>query len=242
MTHAIRMITFDLDNTLWPVDPVIDRANQVLCDWLAENVAELSAGVPVAGLERHRKRVLASQPELSQFVTRLRLAILEDLLVDAGVPNDAAPEVAREAFDIFLHARHRIDYHPHAIDLLRELAEHYTIVALSNGNAEVHRLAIGEHFAFALSAESIGAGKPDPAMFLQACERAACDPDQALHVGDHPEHDVLGGHRAGLHTLWVNREGRDWLPEHGQRPSAEVRCLSEIPTAVAALNRKLRNL
>jgi putative hydrolase of the HAD superfamily len=27
---------------------------------------------------------------------------------------------------------------------------------------------------------------------------------EAVHVGDHPEHDVLAARRAGLHAVWAN--------------------------------------
>ena len=40
----VRALTLDLDDTLWPVWPIIDRAEQVLHDWLASN-APLTAAM-----------------------------------------------------------------------------------------------------------------------------------------------------------------------------------------------------
>ena len=38
-----------------------------------------------------------------------------------------------------------------------------------------------------------------------------------LHVGDDVELDVVGAHRAGLRTCWLNREGQAW-PRDDLRP------------------------
>src|SRR5690606_28805556 len=56
-----------------------------------------------------------------------------------------------------------------------------------------------------LSACSFGSAKPDPAIFLAACEGLGLPPVEVLHVGDHPEADVAGAARAGLRTCWINR-------------------------------------
>lgn len=207
---ALQLITFDLDDTLWEVEPVIDRANRILCAWLENHVPELATGVPVHKLTEYRDQVLLREPELAQFVTRLRLQILRSLLADAGVDAGRVERIAETAFETFLHARHLVDYHPRAFDLLQNLSKDYLVAALSNGNADVARLEIGRYFDFALSAESIGAGKPDSAMFDAACQRARCQPHEALHIGDHPEHDVLGARRAGLHAIWVSEKGLEW--------------------------------
>lgn len=236
---CIRLITFDLDDTLWAVDPVIRNANQVLCTWLEAHVPQFAHGVSVTSLVHYRAEVLADAPELAQFVTRLRLQILRRMLTDSGVAPGKVEELANAAFEAFLHARHAVDYHPRAVELLEGLARRYSLAALSNGNADVKRLEIGRYFDFAISAESAGVSKPAPEMFYQACERADCKPAEALHIGDHPEHDVIGALRAGLHAIWVNQNGDKWGGGESVRPFASVTCLSEIPHTVDAIERQL---
>jgi putative hydrolase of the HAD superfamily len=34
---AVKAVLFDLDDTLWPIVPVIARAEQLLFDWLRQN-------------------------------------------------------------------------------------------------------------------------------------------------------------------------------------------------------------
>lgn len=236
---GFQLITFDLDDTLWAVEPVIERANRVLCAWLEENVPELATGVPSGALVQYGDQVLAEQPELAAFVTRLRLQMLRRMLTAAGVDARDIEPLAQAAFEAFLHARHAVEYHPRALELLQELAADYALAALSNGNADVQRLEIGAYFDFAISAECVGAGKPDPAMFHQACRRAGCKPQQVLHIGDHPEHDVLGARRAGMHAIWVREPGQQWDADQSLQPSASVHCLSEIPALIRTLEQGL---
>ena len=53
----------------------------------------------------------------------------------------------------------------------------------------------------------IGVRKPDPAIFERALELAGVAPEEAMHVGDLFEEDVIGAHRAGLHPVLLDREG-----------------------------------
>ncbi|HRN60432.1 MAG TPA: HAD hydrolase-like protein [Chiayiivirga sp.] len=46
-------------------------------------------------------------------------------------------------------------------------------------------------------------------------------------MGDDPELDVLGAHRAGLRSAWINREAQAW-PPHPIDPDFIVRDLDEL--------------
>jgi HAD superfamily hydrolase (TIGR01662 family) len=60
--------------------------------------------------------------------------------------------------------------------------------------------------------EEFGVKKPDPTIFLAACERMKIEPDQSWFVGDHPVNDVWGSSQVGFKTAWVHL-GRDWPRE-----------------------------
>ncbi len=236
---GIRLITFDLDDTLWAVDPVIDRANLRLCRWLTEHVPELDRELQPDDLHRARDHVLSRDPELAGFVTRLRLRVLQQLLDTAGVASDRVDSLARDAFEVFLDARHDIEFHAHAGEVLASLARDFRLAALTNGNADIFRLGPGHLFEFSLSAEEVGVGKPDPGLFLAAARAAACLPGEIVHVGDHPEHDIRGALDAGLHAIWVNLAGAEWPRE--DPPDLQVSCLSELPGAIRALDTRIRS-
>lgn len=77
-------------------------------------------------------------------------------------------------------------------------------------------------------------GKPDPRMFHLALARLG-EPAQAMvHVGDHPEHDVLGASNAGVRAIWLNRPGMDW-PGHEAAPCPIIKDLTQLPALVAGM-------
>jgi putative hydrolase of the HAD superfamily len=48
--------------------------------------------------------------------------------------------------------------------------------------------------------------KPDPRMFLRACERLGVEPGAAVHVGDNPDDDIAGATAAGCAALLIGRD------------------------------------
>ena len=78
-----------------------------------------------------------------------------------------------------------------------------------------------------VAAASVGAAKPAQAIFDVAVEAGGAGHHETLHVGDHPEADVVGANAAGLKSVWVNRNGDIW-PDHLQRPDAIVNDIGEL--------------
>ena len=226
----IRLLTFDLDNTLWETEPVVIAAEQVLLDWLHDHAPLFVERLDAKARQALRQEVLATDPELRHRVTALRIAVLELGLQKAGYGPEQTQELAQKGFEVFLEARHALTFFPHAEKLLEGLASQYQLATISNGNADIRKLGLEKYFSIIVSADEVGLSKPDPAPFLLALERAGVDPAQTLHIGDHPVDDIQGALGVGLHTLWFNRLGLDWPAlTRGLRPHGEVRCLSEIP-------------
>ncbi|WP_193073396.1 HAD family hydrolase [Pseudomonas sp. FME51] len=222
-----QLLTFDLDNTLWETESVVAAAEQALLEWLDQHAPLFTQRLDQEARRAVRNEVLASDPALRHRVTALRIAILERGLRKAGYTPEQAAELSLAGFEVFLEARHALTFFPHCEPLLEELAKHYQLATISNGNADVRRLGLEKYFKIIVSADEVGLSKPDPAPFLAALERAGVEPHQALHIGDHPVDDIQGAREVGLHTLWFNRLGLEWTDL--ERPHGEVRCLSEIP-------------
>ena len=58
-------------------------------------------------------------------------------------------------------------------------------------------------------------------------EAGGAEAHETLHVGDHPEADIVGAQNAGLKSAWVNRHESAW-PDHLQDPDAIVKDVSEL--------------
>ncbi len=224
----IRAITFDLDDTLWDIWPIIDRAEQRLHAWLTEQHPELARRFTPKQLRRMSDEVAKQQPHLAHDRTTTRKQALKLAAQRVGLTSFCE----HTAFDVFYKARNEVEFHEEVLPALRRLAEHYTLGALSNGNADIKLVGLGDLFAFSINAIDVGRAKPEPAMFEAAVRLLELQPAQIVHVGDEPVHDVQGAARAGLRTVWINRQGRSW--PKGPRPDAEIRRLDELEAVLAA--------
>lgn len=74
-----------------------------------------------------------------------------------------------------------------------------------------------------LASGSYGKVKPSPLIFRAALELVACDPADALMVGDSLEDDVAGARAVGMQALLLDREGR--FPDEAER----IESLAELP-------------
>ena len=226
----IRLVTFDLDDTLWSLDGVIERAIAAMNRWLAVH-APAYALVPREEVNALHRAALQAQPGLAHDVSALRLAVLRATLEHAGEPSARAASLAEGAFAEFLDWRHRVTFFPDALAVLDKLRERYTLAALTNGNADYRRLGLDRYFAFGYSAADVGARKPDPAMFRRALAHAGVYAPEAVHVGDHPVDDVQGAHDAGMGTVRVDL-GETRKPAVA---GPTVTSLGDLPAVLAAI-------
>ena len=220
----IKAITLDLDDTLWPVWPTIGRAEAVLTAWLtthAPSTAKLSADAELK--KAVRAEINARHADRAHDLSFLRLQSIRALLQQAGDPV----HLAEPAFEAFFAERQRVDLFDDALPALAFWSQRYPVVALSNGNADVHRVGIGQHFHASVSAQSLGVAKPDLRIFVAGAAASGVQPHEVLHVGDDAHADCVGALAAGMQVAWLNREGHDWT--HGDtRPHLEVRDLHAL--------------
>lgn len=200
----IRAITLDLDDTLWPVWPVIERAEAALLQWLGTHAPQTAARFDLAGMRVVREQVARDQPTLAHDLTALRREAIERMLVASG--EDAA--LAGPAFEVFFAARQRVELYADALPALQRLAARWPLLGLSNGNADIDRIGLGRWFRGSLGAREAGVSKPDARIFHAACERLGCTPGEVLHVGDDLRLDVHGSLGAGLQAAWIRRPGQ----------------------------------
>ena len=50
----------------------------------------------------------------------------------------------------------------------------------------------------------VGVHKPDPALFLYACDKVQLPPADCMYVGDHPVNDIAGALSAGMQAVRMN--------------------------------------
>ncbi len=223
----IRAISLDLDDTLWPIWPTIERAEKVLHEWLAINAPMTAAlfSSPEA-LREIRQQVGQQRTDLKFDLSALRRESIRLALYRAG--DD--PRLAEHAFDVFFAERQKVELFPDALPALEFLSERFPLVSLSNGNADLEKVGLAPHFAAAISAREFGVGKPDARIFHAAAGAVGLQPHEVLHVGDDVLMDVLGARNAGMQAVWVNRVLAPW--PHPEKPDLEVAGLAELCNAL----------
>ena len=206
MNLAPKALSLDLDDTLWPIWPVIERAEAALEAFLRERCPRTAERYPIALMRQLREQVAADHPQYAHDFTRQRKLSLAQALRNSG--DDEAH--VEDAFDAFYSARNRIDFYPDALVALDRLAARWPIAALTNGNADLERIGIADRFTVFVAARETGHAKPDAPIFHTACARLGLAPHEVLHIGDDPLLDVAGASWAGLRTCWINRRAEQW--------------------------------
>ena len=201
----LRVITFDLDNTLWDVRRVIGGAERRLAAWLDAETPAAAAVYRNSGyLMAIRSRLIDEQPQMAHDFSLLREAVLREVMRQAGYGEPQARQLAARAFEAFMVWRHDIEFFDGALSALAKLSRRYALGSLTNGNADPKRLKLGRYFSFSFCAAEVGAKKPAPDLFEAALKHNDAAPHEVAHIGDHPIDDIAAAACLGLHTIWVN--------------------------------------
>ena len=226
----INVITFDLDDTLWDIEPVLVKAEKTVFNWLEQQAPKLTKHFNEQSLREWKLHIFHQHPELAHQISQLRIIALEKALLHVGYHPDFSKEYSLLAFDLFLQARHQVDFFDTVKPMLEKLKHRYMLGVLTNGNADISRLEHGHFFDFSFSAEQLNASKPASNHFMEAQKFSGVHADQIIHIGDHIQHDIAAALEAGCHAIWFN-------PKRLPNPQAvaEVHCLSEIPAAIHSI-------
>ncbi len=228
----IKTVAFDLDDTLWDLRPVIMRAEEKLGNWLKAKTPSLRHDPNT--MRSIRDKLISQEPSLAHRLTELRRQGIECAMLQNEIPKDEAHRLSHAAMEVFLAARNEIEFFDGALAAIASIAQRYQLGALTNGNADIDRLGLGQHFSFAFSAEEVGAPKPAPDLFHAALAHTGCQPSEMVYVGDDPIKDIDPANRLGLHTVWLKNEQRATAGETS--PDRTINKIIELPDALLDLD------
>lgn len=198
--HTPRVISFDLDDTLYDNHPYIVKANEALGDYLVQALDNIQlSGTDFANA---RRKALAEHPNMSSDVALTRQRALFHLAVAAGKSSHEAEKLAAEAYDIFYFHRSNFRVDEQVLSLLASLQPHFRLFGITNGNADVEKLGLDAVLEQTLHASIHHRAKPFPDMFERVCDLAKVAPTELLHVGDGVVNDVYGAVNAGAQAAW----------------------------------------
>lgn len=220
-----KLILIDLDDTLFD----FQAGNRIAVNQLME---ELGLASPTVFDEyqsvNHACWQALERGEMTQEVLHVerfrRFLRQKDLALDPAQVADRFTELLGEqAIPL-----------PGAEELVRALAQHLPVVALTNGitaiqTRRMRRSPIREFLTRMVISQEAGVSKPDERIFQIALDGVA--PADALMIGDGLQSDVLGANRAGVDMCWYNPAAKP-LPD-GLHVEYQVRTLGEcLPIAL----------
>jgi putative hydrolase of the HAD superfamily len=229
LTLKIRAVAFDLDNTLWDVDPVIARAEALWLSWLQEHCPRIPESLSLEDLRAARMALAAREPHNAHDFTYLRIASLAQHAREFGYDES----IAEEAFEVFITARNQLELFPDVRAGIQRLRARYALASLSNGNADLARIGVADFFDVSLNARSIGAAKPARRCFERLVEELRLEPHEVIYVGDDPLLDIEAARAAGLSVAWMNRTGQEWPATVSPADISVVDCL-DLATQLSA--------
>jgi len=204
--NDVRAIAFDLDNTLWDIEPVLARAEARLGQWLEQHCPRIAPRLSREDMRRARQELARREPHRAHDVTYLRVATLAALVREHGYDE----RLAIQALEVFLAARNEVEIFPDVAPALARLRQRYVLASLSNGNADLARIGLDRVFCVSLNARQIGAAKPQRRCFERLAQELALSAGAIAYVGDDPRLDVAAAREAGYCTVWINRLALQW--------------------------------
>jgi len=196
-SSQIRVVTFDLDDTIWQTSATISAANDALADFVNaklnrdENVVRVENAMgTLYGADKAKYAPIeqggAKAPVL---LTQLRKDAIRQVLVDNGMDDDdeSTNELVEEAFQVWVNARHQTIPNHFAESVVSCLKEIYAmrtmdgadvvVGAITDGNSDPLAIPeISDYFDFCINAESVGISKPDKRVYLKGVARALQHP------------------------------------------------------------------
>lgn len=228
------LITFDLDNTLWHVDEVIERATQKQFDWLAQEHPIILEKVKQKDFITLRNHLIATHPEIITNLTELRRKTFELAALKSGFDKNESIKISQDCFNVFFEERNKVELFPDTHEVLSNLSKEYHLIALSNGNADLEVIGIRDYFLAHYKPTDAGSAKPSPEMFQLALTTAKTDASNSIHVGDDLVCDIEGAKAVGFLTIFANTLKRS-SPESETLADASITELKQLPETITAL-------
>ena len=203
---TIKSISFDLDDTLWPLMPNIMKAEETTNEWIKENFPGTAALLGKQDVIEIRDKLIKEDPNLMNQISDLRKLMFYELNIRAGYGKEESENMAEEAFEIYFKGRNAVTFYEGVIETLELLKNDYSLGVVTNGNADLQVIGIDNLFDYIFSAADLNAHKPDPVMFEAVINRTGLRAEEICHIGDHPINDVKASLDFGMTPIWFNYE------------------------------------
>lgn len=216
----IKVILFDLDDTLYPERDYIFQGFRAVSNKLQKDFNLDS---------EHVYKILVSIFESNRYR-------IFDQLADRLQESRMTPEyIEKEILPFYRNAPRQISCYSDVKAVLRELKKEYRLGLISNGRSEMQRAKIKmlgldpffDHIEISGDYRAEYA-KPSPHMFVKSLSVFAISPKEAVYIGDHPELDGASM-KAGIPFIRIRRPGGFYTNQSSPDGTwYEIRSLQEL--------------
>ena len=217
----IKCITFDLDDTLWSIKPVISKADIRFHEWLKINYPIIYQNFSIEQMREFVKKTSYDNPSIKHDLTKVRIQAYNNLK-NIYKLEDAMPE---NAFQYFMKYRNKVTLFDNVEKVLNILKNKYLIGTITNGNASLETIGIKNYFDFEVKASEVGHMKPRKEIFEAVMGIAKCKPSEIIHVGDSYEKDIIGAISVNMNYIWINHNNE---PEKKANKKYIIKNFNEI--------------
>ncbi|MDO4429725.1 MAG: HAD-IA family hydrolase [Lonepinella koalarum] len=223
----IKVISFDLDDTLYDNSEVIRLAEQECVGFLAKS-AQLT-NFNLEQWHQWKKRIFQQDPIFCENVTAWREQTIRELLTTEGKSAVEIEQISAATMQHFIDYRHRIDVPPQSIEILNQLKQQFSLSVITNGNVTPSKIGFNQ-FELVLCGGVQGRAKPHKDLFAQTAAHFNVELSEILHVGDNLITDVHGAIQAGCQAVWLNLSEQSFedFEEKGELPTVEINDLVDL--------------
>lgn len=219
----IKWIFFDIGNVILNDDPAMAFFYQEIFQAIQQNGRQVTLDEVLAA----RERSILVERNGKHYE-----AVMKRFLGD-GVWQKVDKRIRHSLAD---HWAEYSPLMPGVVPVIQQLAPQFKLGIIANQPREVvgilEELGLLSYFQIHGISQMVGMSKPDPRFFHWALERANCQPDEAIMIGDRVDNDIKPAKSIGMKTIWLPLS----LDKKGYEPKTdfEIRYFESLKKASAS--------
>eukprot|EP00924_Labyrinthula_sp_SR-Ha-C_P008930 snap_masked-scaffold_2-processed-gene-6.29-mRNA-1 protein AED:1.00 eAED:1.00 QI:0/-1/0/0/-1/1/1/0/277 len=207
--NKVKVLSFDLDDTLWNLEPVYRRANQAQIDFWRGNYPDFHSQFSSKTWWKIYRRLEKEFPKQKHNYIKMRKLTYRAhaLKVYTNLTEAQLDTFVTQSFNAFNTVRQQVEEElfPGVVSTLQKLKSMgFILCTLTNGTGNIEETEkLRKLFDYNFSAASAGALKPSRKVFKHLMKKTGCKPGEVIHFGDDFRQDVLGSLDSGMGAAWM---------------------------------------
>ncbi len=195
----IRVLVFDLDETLFPEREFVWSGFQAVAHWMLSQYSVSNFFETAWSLFEAGQRQFIFNQTLEALKLRYEHQLIQEMLL------------------IYRSHQPKISLHQDAQWALKHFKSNKYLGLITNGylttqKNKVKALGLESYLDKIIYCDQYGPEywKPSPVPYLKLMEAAGCSGGECMYVGDHPQKDFVGAKHLGWRTVRICREGGEF--------------------------------